>query len=173
MTLSGGWPSTCSPAPQIVAHWSPRLVGTLLRLAVHRVVEADRRIVDGRAATQIMKSVLPPGLSVAHRLMLTQRGVARLLVWGERFDPRPGWTPLDAERLPDNATVDLLWMRSGRVRADLLMTGPLARAHRGRAGSAAEVCTVAFGAAFAGVRLISLAPVAPVWELITAEQVTR
>jgi hypothetical protein len=169
MTPGAAWPSTCSPAPQIVAQWSPRLVGTLVRLAVHRVVEADRRVVDGRAVTEIMKAVLPPGLSVTHRLMLTQRGVARLLVWGEHFDPRPGWTPLEGEQLACGASVDLLWTRAGRVRADSLTMGPLSRADRSRARRAADVCAAAFGAEFVGVRLISLAPVAPARELITAE----
>ena len=48
--------------------------------------------------------------------------------------------------------------------------GPLSRADRNRARCAADVCAAAFGAAFVGVRLISLAPVAPAQELIAAER---
>lgn len=173
MTPGAGWPSTCSPTPTLVAQWSPRLVGTLVRLAVRRVVETDRLIVDGRAATEIMKTVLPPGLSITHRLMLTQRGVARLLVWGERFDPRPAWTPLDVGKPAGEVAVALLWTRAGRVRADELTIGPLSQAGRRQAQRTAAACAATFGPAFGGVRLISLAPVAPAWELIGADEVPR
>lgn len=172
MTAGAGWPSTCSPAPAIVAQWSPRLVGTLVRLALGRVIATDRRIVDGRVATEMMKTVLPPGLSVTHRLMLTQRGVVRLVIWGERFDPRPGWTPLQGV-LVEDVTAELLWSRGEQVRADALANGPLSRTDRARAQRTAEVCAAAFGDAFAGVRLISLAPAAPTWELICGEKVAQ
>jgi len=164
--MSGaGWASMRSPAPDIVAEWSPRLLGTLVHLAVRRVVESDRRIVDADSATAAMRAVLPPGLAVTHRLMLMQRGRMRLLVWGERFDPRPDWAFVGAELVVDDVAIDLLWSRDGYVRADELKSGPLSTSNRRQAHNIADVCADAFGAASTGVRLISLAPSAARAEL--------
>jgi len=173
MTPAADWVSTRSPAPQLVARWSPRLVDTLVLLAITGVVEADRPVADRRAASAEIRAILPDGLSTTHRLMILQRAAGRLHVWGERFDPRPGWTPVGADLAAEVLTAAVLWTRMGRVRADLLESGPLSRGSRRRARRVAETCAAQFGGAFAGVRLISLAPAAPGWEDIQASELLR
>jgi len=168
MTSQPGWASTRSPAPALVAVWSPRLASTLVHQALRLIVEADRHACTATAAAEAMEAVMPGGLATTHRLMLSQRGIARLLIWSRRFDPRPNWTLRATDLQATSAAVDLLWTRAGEIRADHIISGPLGTASRREARRVADVHAAAFGAAFTGVRLISLTPAPPKQEIVPA-----
>jgi hypothetical protein len=173
MTRGADWASTRSPAPQLVEQWSPRLVDTLVRVAIGRMLWSGLTVPDRTAASDAIRAVVPAGLSTTHRLMLVQRGAGRVLVWGERFDPRPAWTLVDVDVAVDGIVADLLWTRAGRIRVDQLETGPLSRASRRHARRVAAACSVQFDGACDGVRLISLAPATACWEDVQPGEAPR
>jgi len=105
--------------------------------------------------------------------MFIQRVAGRLHVWGERFDPRLGWALAGADVGTGVLSADLVWTGMGRVRADLFESEPPSRGRRRRARRVAETCAAQFGGAFAGVRLMSLAPAAPSWEDVQARELLR
>lgn len=143
----------------LVDEWGPRLIGTLLHLAIQWLVVASptdgTEAVRRRAAAQ----VLPEGLAVIHRLMVDQRVAQGVDVWLAEFDPRPTWQPLAVEVNVGDVRIDLLWIAAGgRIRADELKSGGIAGRDRRQATAIDAAGAMAFGSAWAGVRLIGLSP---------------
>ena len=154
------WSSRHSPAPQIVPEWGPTLIGTLLHRAIQWVVldarQASVAVLGRRAAAH----VLPARLAVIHRLMVEQRVAQGTTVWLEEFDPRPDWRPLAVELNVGDVRIDLLWIASdGRIRADELKSGGITARDRRQASAIDAAGVVAFGSAWAGVRLIGLSAI--------------
>lgn len=153
------WPSTNSPAPRAVAEWSPALIGTLTQAAVQHCMLHPISALRNRHLQLHAEAVLPAGLAPVHRLMVTQRVGQGLAVWLDGYDPRPDWRPLGIQAAAGKLRIDLLWINaSGNVRADHLKSGALNARARAEAARIHDAGHATFGAAWRGVRLISLQP---------------
>lgn len=105
------------------------------------------------------EAVVPAGLATMHRLMIIQRVGQALAAWLDTYDPRPDWRPLGIEAAAGTLHIDLLWVNaSGKVRADHLKIGALNARGRAEAALIHDAGQATFGAAWRGVRLISLRP---------------
>ena len=154
-----GWASTSSPAPQLVAHWSPRLIGALTQAAVQHCMLHPISALHNQHLQRHAAAVVPAGLATMHRLMIIQRVGQALAAWLDTYDPRPDWRPLGIEAAAGTLRIDLLWINArGKIRADHLKISALNARGRAEAARIHDAGQTTFGAAWRGVRLISLQP---------------
>lgn len=150
------WASRNAPKRDVVPEWSGRLAGAIAHQAIALAVLEHHpgAPVDG---VRWARPVIPEGLAPTHRLMLERRAAAAAATYLFEFDPRPSWEPLGVEVTIADVRLDLLFRRGAKVRADEIKTGRLNRGAYVQAEIQAQRGREAFGASFAGVRLISLA----------------